>query len=102
MVAAADFDSVAMETHAANIPGLTWVGDLSNPAGFIEQLDRWGIDSVDLLAGGPPCQPFSRAGTAKIGNLVESGSRPAYDERADLWQSFFAIHDYDEGLFCNH
>ena len=93
VVAAADSDSVAMETHSANIPGLTWVGDLSNPANFIEQLDRWGIDSVDLLAGGPPCQPFSRAGTAKIGNLVKAGSRPVYDTRADLWQSFFAILD---------
>ena len=93
VAAAADSDSVAMETHSANIPGLTWVGDLSNPAYFIAQLDRWGIDSVDLLAGGPPCQPFSRAGTAKIGNLVKSGSKPAYDARADLWQSFFAILD---------
>ena len=93
IVAAADSDPVAMETHAANIPGLTWVGDLTDPTGFVGQLDRWGIKSVDLLAGGPPCQPFSRAGTAKIGNLVRSGSRPAYDERADLWQSFFAILD---------
>ena len=93
MVAAADNDAVAMETYAANIPGLSWVGDLSNPSGFIQQLDTWGIDSVDLLAGGPPCQPFSRAGMAKIGNLVKSGSRPAHDERADLWQSFFAILD---------
>ncbi len=93
IVAAADSDPVAMETHAANIPGLTWVGDLSDPTGFIEQLDRWGIVSVDLLAGGPPCQPFSRAGTAKIGNLVKSGGRPAHDHRADLWQSFFAILD---------
>ena len=93
IVAAADSDPVAIETHAANIPGLTWVGDLSNPSSFIKQLDQWGIDSVDLLAGGPPCQPFSRAGTAKIGNLVNSGSRDAYDQRADLWQSFFAILD---------
>ena len=93
IVAAADSDPVAIETHSANIAGLSWVGDLSDPAGFIQQLDRWGIDSVDLLAGGPPCQPFSRAGTAKIGNLVKSGSRPAYDARADLWQSFFTILD---------
>ena len=93
VVAAADSDPVAMETYSANIQGLTWIGDLSNPVGFIEMLNRWGINRVDLLAGGPPCQPFSRAGTAKIGNLVKSGSRPAYDARADLWQSFFAILD---------
>ena len=93
IVAAADSDPVAMETHAANIPGLTWVGDLSDPTGFMDQLDRWGIENVDLLAGGPPCQPFSRAGTAKIGNLVKSGGRPAHDQRADLWQSFFALLD---------
>ena len=93
IVAAADSDPVAIETHAANIPGLTWVGDLTDPTEFVDQLDRWGIKNVDLLAGGPPCQPFSRAGTAKIGSLVRSGSRPAYDERADLWRSFFAILD---------
>ena len=93
VVASADSDPVAMETHSANIPGLTWVGNLSNPGSFIDQLDQWEIEGVDLLAGGPPCQPFSRAGTAKIGNLVKSGSRPAHDERVDLWQSFFAILD---------
>ena len=93
IVAAADSDPVAMETHAANISGLRWVGDLTDPTGFIDQLDRWGVKSIDLLAGGPPCQPFSRAGAAKIGNLVKSGNRPAYDERADLWQSFFVILD---------
>ena len=93
VIAAADSDPVSTETHAANIQGLTWTGDLSNPADFIRQLDEWGIESVDLLAGGPPCQPFSRAGTSKIGNLVRSGTRQANDDRADLWRSFFAIVD---------
>ena len=93
VVAAADSDPVATETHAANIQGLTWTGDLSNPTEFLRHLDDWGIESVDLLAGGPPCQPFSTAGMSKIGDLVRRGSRCPRDERADLWRSFFAIVD---------
>ena len=93
VVAAADSDSVAVETYAANIQGLTWTGDLSNPTEFLRQLDNWGIESVDLLAGGPPCQPFSTAGLSKIGDLVKRGGRCPRDERADLWRSFFAIVD---------
>ena len=93
VVAAADSDPVATETHSANIQGLTWTGDLSDPSAFIRQLDDWGIEDVDLLAGGPPCQPFSTAGMSKIGNLVRQGSRSPSDQRADLWRSFFALAD---------
>ena len=93
VVAGADSDPVSTETHAANIQGLSWTGDLSDPSDFIRQLDQWGIEGADLLAGGPPCQPFSRAGTSKIGNLVRTGQRQAVDKRADLWESFFAIAD---------
>ena len=93
VVAAADSDPVATETHAANIEGLTWTGDLTDPSAFINQLRAWGIDRVDLLAGGPPCQPFSLAGVPKIGHLVRGGQRSAVDERVDLWRSFFAIID---------
>lgn len=87
----ADSDGWAMETHAANLPGLTWAGDLADPAHFLQALDVWGIETVDLVAGGVPCQPFSRAGRSRIAKLVEDGQRVAHDERADLWQSFIAV-----------
>jgi DNA (cytosine-5)-methyltransferase 1 len=93
IVVGADSDDWAMETHAANIPGLTWTGDLGDPTHFLQSLEVWGIESVDLVAGGVPCQPFSRAGRSKIANLVESGKRAAHDERAELWESFIAVVD---------
>ena len=93
MVAAADSDPVAVETHAANIQSLTWTGDLADPKQFIGKLDEWGIDTVDLLAGGPPCQPFSNAGASMISKLVRNGRRNPRDKRVDLWRSFFAIVD---------
>ena len=96
IVAAADNDSTALETHAHNIGGLTWYGDLNDPSEFLSQLDQWGIRHVDLVAGGPPCQPFSRAGSAKIADLVRQGVREANDKRADLWRSFLAVIDHLE------
>jgi DNA (cytosine-5)-methyltransferase 1 len=87
----ADSNEWAMETHGANLPGLTWTGDLTDPRYFLEALGVWGIETVDLLAGGVPCQPFSRAGRSKIANLVEQGIRGKHDERAELWGSFVSV-----------
>lgn len=94
VIAAADDDATALETHAHNIGGLTWCGDLSDPAEFISQLSDWEVESVDLVAGGPPCQPFSRAGTPKIADLVRRGVRPPRDERTGLWRSFLSVIDH--------
>ncbi len=87
----ADWDAHSVQTHEANIGGLGYVGDLSEPAELIGYLDGWGITDVDLVAGGPPCQPFSRAGRSMIRNLVASGSRSAEDPRAELWQGFMVV-----------
>ena len=87
----ADSDPWAVETHTANVGGLGYCGDLSDPTELLEQLDGWGIGRVDVVAGGVPCQPFSRAGQAKIRELIRAGERHASDPRASLWRSFMRL-----------
>jgi DNA (cytosine-5)-methyltransferase 1 len=91
VLAGADSDPWAMETHMANVGGLGYTGDLTEPEVFIEHLEGWGIDTVDLVVGGVPCQPFSRAGQSKIKDLVRAGIRMHEDPRAALWQSFMRV-----------
>ena len=87
----ADNDPLAVETHAANIPGLSYLGDLTAPTDFLERLDAWGIRKVDVIAGGVPCQPFSRAGKSKIRSLVDAKIRHSEDPRIGLWRSFTRV-----------
>src|SRR5262245_31138015 len=62
----ADNDPFAVETHVGNLGGLGYTGDLSDPSDLLDHLAGWGIERVDLVTGGVPCQPFSRAGRSKI------------------------------------
>ena len=86
-----DNDPWALETHRHNLPGVCLDLDLSDPnridslIGLVDGLE------IDLVAGGPPCQPFSRAGRAKLRSLVDEGIRDAQDERAGLWRSFIEV-----------
>lgn len=45
------------------------------PDHLLEHLDGWGLDHVELVAGGVPCQPFSRAGRSRLRELVRDGQR---------------------------
>lgn len=87
----ADNDAASMETHLANIGGLGYHGDLTEPEDLLQRLRAWRISDLDLLAGGVPCQPFSRAGRSKIRSLVETGQRSVDDPRARLWRSFIEV-----------
>jgi DNA (cytosine-5)-methyltransferase 1 len=87
----ADSDPIAIESYAANLAGLTYRGDLTNPQDLLEHLSAWGISSVDLVAGGVPCQPFSRAGRSKIRSLVDARVRSPEDARTALWESFVKV-----------
>jgi DNA (cytosine-5)-methyltransferase 1 len=91
IVAGADSDPAAIETHAAGVGGLSWCGDLEEPTAFLDFLKARGVNEVDVVAGGPPCQPFSRAGRAKIRSLVTSGVRSAVDPRVRAWNAYSAI-----------
>ncbi|MDY1006087.1 DNA cytosine methyltransferase [Curtobacterium sp. CFBP9011] len=91
VVTAVDHDKAALETHRANFRGRALDVDMSDRAqveALIEELRPIGID---LVAGGPPCQPFSRAGRAKIRSLVEDGVRDVEDSRKELWRSFIDV-----------
>ncbi|KAF5293229.1 hypothetical protein FQR65_LT20148 [Abscondita terminalis] len=46
---------------------------------------------IDLVAGGPPCQPFSRAGRAKIRSLINEGRADEIDLRKELWRAFIDV-----------
>lgn len=92
----ADADPWAVETHTGNLGGLGYVGDLTDPSELLEQLEGWGISHAELVAGGVPCQPFSRAGQAKLRELIRAGDRHPADPRAVLWRSFMAVVEHLE------
>ncbi|MCE6999972.1 DNA cytosine methyltransferase [Saccharothrix sp. S26] len=86
-----DNDEKALQTHRHNFPGLALARDLGDPEQRQSLVDLLKKTEIDLLAGGPPCQPFSRAGRSKIRSLVVAGHREEHDHRRELWQAFLDV-----------
>jgi len=62
-VAFCDFDKYCQQVLNKNFPGVPVYGDVKELN--YEKLKADGIDQVDIITGGYPCQPFSVAGRKK-------------------------------------
>jgi DNA (cytosine-5)-methyltransferase 1 len=93
VVLGADHEPFANRTHAHHFGGLSIDWDLSDPAIIAKVGEVLRELQIDLIAGGPPCQPFSRAGRSMLRYRVQRGLRDPHDQRRDLWRSFLEIVD---------
>ncbi len=91
VAASVDSDLRALETHRANFPGLALQVDLGDEQARERLVELLRLADIDLIAGGPPCQPFSRAGRSKIKSLVDAGARDQIDLRRELWRSYLEV-----------
>lgn len=91
VVLAIDHDIDALRTHSHHFPGISADWDLGQVTNVERVADLMKQCGIDMLVGGPPCQPFSKAGRSGIRYRVRDGQRDAHDQRRDLWQSFLEV-----------
>lgn len=91
VVLGADHDTEALETHRHHMAGMAIDWDLGDAAIVERVASIMRENRIEILAGGPPCQPFSKAGRSGMRHLVREGLREPHDRRRDLWRSFLEV-----------
>ncbi|MDQ2074770.1 DNA cytosine methyltransferase [Haloarcula sp. H-GB4] len=88
-----DVDDAATETYRKNHPSVDCTtADITTSE--LPALDQ----SIDLVAGGPPCPPFSIVGRTKLDSL--DGRDATTDSRTQLWKRLRdAVAKYDPDAF---
>lgn len=90
VVAAFERNAWACETHSANMAAPVVGCDVAGVGSFGAALDGLGVQRVDVLAGGPPCQGFSKLGKGALRKMALSDGRRVdiEDERNWLFRHF--------------
>jgi DNA (cytosine-5)-methyltransferase 1 len=91
VVLGVDHYNFAVDTHRHHFAGMSLDTDMADPATIKHIARLMKVNKIDVLAGGPPCQPFSRAGRSMIRHRVLTGAADPHDERRDLWRSFLEV-----------
>ncbi|MEZ0350694.1 DNA (cytosine-5-)-methyltransferase [Mycobacterium sp. pR1184] len=91
VVLGVDHYGFAVETHRHHFAGMSLDDDLADPAMIKRVAKLLKRNRIEVLTGGPPCQPFSRAGRSMIRHRVLTGVADPHDERRDLWRSFLEV-----------
>lgn len=91
IVVGADHNVEALNTHRHHFAGMTLDWDLGDSDNVERVAALIRENNIDVLAGGPPCQPFSKAGRSGMRHLVRTGLREPHDRRRDLWRSFLEV-----------
>ena len=80
-------EELPYKTHSHNFDGRCYLGDIhdiQDPWAFIRE---HGLEQVDVIIGGPPCQGFSRVGRGKIRSLLND-STYIHDPRNQYYKEF--------------
>lgn len=72
-----EFNSVFCDTYAANHPSTKLLRSDVRELNFRDEIRNIGLESVDLVCGGPPCQGFSTV-----------GKKDFHDDRNSLFREF--------------
>ena len=83
-----DHDKQSIATHEAYFGGSSLCADLSQPEVIEDIINALKSIPIALVASGPPCQPFSRAGINKIRSLKRNLSD---DTQRELWRVFVTV-----------
>ena len=80
-------EELAWQTHCHNFGNRCYLGDIrgiASPQTFVQE---HGLERVDVIIGGPPCQGFSRVGRGKIRSLRNDPSY-IHDPRNQYYTEF--------------